>query len=185
MDGWDRITTDCTVSDSSANHNTVVAYYGLASKEHCQMLGDAHLWPDHSKSNLVLVDCKSTDIDDPKNILRLHRGIERLFDHKQVTFTQSGSKDFLLKVLNPLIGTKVLDDTSLTFNDMDRRPLILPNGKMPWRHLLATHSIIAHRHARDSGWLPSDKLTAPELNANDLMELSLGAEAQARVKRFL
>jgi hypothetical protein len=194
MDGWDRITAERTVSDSSTVRNAAVVYYRLASKKHCQILGEntehvlnAHIWPDHNKSNLVLVDLKPTDIDEPKNILRLHRGIERFFDHKQITFIQSGSSDFLLKVLDPSIGTEVLEDTSpsLTFNDIDGRPLIFPNRKRPWRRLLATHSIYAHRHARDSGWLLSDELTAAELNANDLMEFSLDTEAQARMKRFL
>jgi hypothetical protein len=105
--------------------------------------------------------------------------------HKQVTFIQSGGEGFLLKLLDPSIRTQVLDDTSLTFNDIDGRPLIFPNGNMPWRRLLATHSIIAHRHARDSGWLPSDELTAAELDASDLMEFSLDAEAQTRMKMFL
>jgi hypothetical protein len=95
------------------------------------------------------------------------------------------SADFLLKVLDPSIGTEVLEDTSLTFNDKDGRPLIFPNPQKPWRRLLATHSIYAHRHARDSGWLLSDERTAAELNANDLMEFSLHTEAQARMKRFL
>jgi hypothetical protein len=191
MDGWDRITTDRTVSDSSTVRNAAVGYYGLASRKHCQILGErtkcvlnAHIWPDHNKSNLVLVDLKPSDIDNPKNILRLHCGIERYFDHKQLTFTQAGG-EFHLKVLDPNIKTEVLEGTNVALNDVDGSPLIFPNDHMPWRRLLATHSIIAHRHARNNGWLPEDELTTAELNANDLIVFSLDAEAQARVKRFL
>jgi hypothetical protein len=191
MDGWDRITTDRTVSDSSTVRNAAVGYYGLVSKKHCQILGkgtkcvlNAHIWPDHNKSNMVLVDLNPSDIDNPKNILRLHRGIERYFDHKQLTFTQAGA-EFHLKVLDPNIKTEVLEGTNVALNDVDGSPLIFPNNHMPWRRLLATHSIIAHRHARNKGWLPEDELTTAELNANNLMEFSLDAEAQARVKRFL
>jgi hypothetical protein len=185
MDGWDRITADRTVSDSSTVCNAAVAHYGLASRKHCQILGErtehvlnAHIWPDHNKNNLVLVDLKPSDIDYPKNILRLHRGIKRYFDHKQLTFTQAGA-EFHLKVLDPAIKTQVLEDTNVALNDLDGSPLIFLIGHMPWRRLLATHSILAHRHARNNGWLPEDKLTTAELNANDLMEFSLDAETQA------
>jgi hypothetical protein len=86
--------------------------------------------------------------------------------------------------MDPSIRTEVLDDTSLTFNDRDGRPLNFPNGKMALCRLLATHSIVAHRHVRDSGWPLSNKVTAAELNSNDMMEFSLDVEAQARMKRF-
>jgi hypothetical protein len=192
MDGWDRNTNTRTVSVSSTTCDAALLYYGLVNKKQCQILGintknvvNAHIWPDHNKRNLVLVGLKPTDADDPRNILRLHRDIERFFDHKQVTFTQSGIQEFLLKVLDPSIGTEVLEDTSLTFNDIDGHSLCFPNGNMPWRRLLATHSIFAHRHARDSGWLPSDELTAAEVNAHALMAFSLDEDAQDRVKRFL
>ena len=192
MDGWDRITNNRTVSVSSATCDAALAYYGLDAKDYCQILGEttkhvvnAHIWPDHNKSNLVLVDLKPTDANNPRNILRLHRDIERFFDRKRVTFVQSGSQEFLLKVLDPSIRTEMLRDTSDTFNDIDGRSLQFPNGSMPWRRLLATHSIFAHRHARDSDWLPSDELTAAEVNTNELLDFSLDGEAQARVKRFL
>jgi hypothetical protein len=194
MDGWDRITDERAVSDSTAVRNDAVEYYGLASGKHCQILGkntkhvmNAHIWPDHNKSNLVLVDLKPTDIDEPKNILRLYSDIERYFDHKEITFIQSGSADFLLKVLDPSIRNEVLKDSSpsLTLNDIDGKPLIFPNRQKPWRRVHATHSICAHRHARGSDWLLNDELSAAELNANDLMSFSLDTEAQDRMKRFL
>jgi hypothetical protein len=192
MDGWDRATSECTLSDSSSTaRNAAVLYYGLVTNKHCQILGEqtenvinAHIWSSSSKSNLVLVEETPTDIDDAKNILRLHRNIKQSFDRKQVTFIQSGSEVFLLKVLDPSIGNEVLEGTSLTFNDIDWSPLIFPNGNMPWCRLLVTHSTFAHRHARDSGWLPSDELSAAALKANDEMECSLDAEAQARVNRL-
>jgi hypothetical protein len=191
MDRWDRATSECTLSDSSSTaRNTAVLYYGLATNKHCQILGEqtenvinAHIWSSSNKINLVLVETTPSDVD-AKNILRLHRDIKQFFDHKQVTFIQSGSECFLLKVLDPSIGDEVLKGTSLTFNDIDWSPLIFPNGNMPWCRLLVTHSIFAHRHARDRGWLPSDELSAAALKANDEMECSLDAEAQARVNRI-
>jgi hypothetical protein len=104
IDGWDRITSGCTVSDSSATRNGRVVYYGLTSKRHCQFLEEKktkhllnlHIWPNHNKNNLVLLDLHPTDIDQPKNILHLHHPMEHSFDHnKHFTLTQSRS-DFLL-----------------------------------------------------------------------------------------
>jgi hypothetical protein len=63
MDGCDRIINERMESDSSEVCNDAVAYYGLASREHCRILGvlnkhalNAHIWPAHDKSNLLLVD---------------------------------------------------------------------------------------------------------------------------------
>ena len=192
MDGWDKTTSQRTKSESSEVRNATVKFYGLSSRRHCQILGentehvvDAHIWPRHNRDNLVLVELEATDIDDPKNILRLHKNIEGFFDHKQLTFTQSGS-DFLLKVLDPSIRTVMLEGTAVTLNDIEGKPLVFPSGEMPWRRLLATHSIISLKNARQqSNWLEEDKLTAAEVNAQELMEFSLDAEAQARVRRFL
>ena len=145
---------------------------------------NAHIWPHHNKANLVLVDLAATDIDSPQNILRLHKDIERYFDHKQLTFIQSGNV-FLLKVLDPGIRSEVLKDTDVTFADIDENELVFPNSRTPWRRLLATHSILAHRHARSETWLPEDELTTAESNAQDLMQFSLDSEAQARLRMFL
>jgi HNH endonuclease len=192
LDGWEWITNAHTVSNSSSVCDAALDYYDLAAKNYCQILGEntkhvvnAHIWPHHNKRNLVLVDLQPTDADKPRNILRLHRDIEYHFDHKDVTFIQSGSDVFCLKVLNPKIGIKTLLGTTVTFDKIDGRPLCFPREKMPWRRLLSTHSIFAHRFARDMGWLLDDALTAAEVNANELLEFSLDGEAQDRMKRFL
>jgi len=51
--------------------------------------------------------------------------------------------------------------------------------------ILGAHSILAHRKARENGWLDEDQLTAAEASAVELMEWSLDAEAQARIKMML
>ncbi|CAB9514255.1 expressed unknown protein [Seminavis robusta] len=110
--------------------------------------------------NLTLVDLQETDIDDPRNLLRLHGDIENNFDRFFLTFVPSGN-DFILKVLDPTIRGR------------------------PWGRLLAAHSILSHRKARKDGNLPEDQLSAAEVSAKELMEFSLDEPAQFRLKMIL
>ena len=161
------------------------------SQRTCQILGpnmahakNAHMWPHNNMQSLVLVDLRPSDIDDPRNVLRLPEDIEYYLDRFQLTLVLSGS-DFVLKVLDPSILPLRPKDRTETFGDLDGCKLQCPSGKIPWRRLLATHSILAHQKARDQAWLPEDQYTAAETNAQDLMEFSLDKEAQDRLRRFL
>ena len=137
------------------------------------------------RENLPLVDLQETDIDDPRNILRLHGDIEYNFDRFFLTFVPSGN-DFILKVLDPTIYTQQIRDVTppITFQDIDGRPLFFSGGR-PWRCLLATHSILSHRKARKDGNLPEDQLSAAEVSANELMEFSQDEAAQFRLRMIL
>ena len=159
----------------------------------CQILGEsvstphvqnAHIWPHNNREALILVDLQTSDIDDPRNVLCLHDDIVYYLDRFHLTLVPSGP-DFVLKVLDNSILPSRLKGRSETFGDIDGRTLQCPSGNIPWRRLLATHSILAHQKARENTWLTEDQFTAAETNAHDLMEFSLDNEAQDRVKRFL
>jgi hypothetical protein len=62
---------------------------------------------------------------------------------------------------------------------------LFPSGERPWRQILSTHSIFAHRKARADGKLPEDQLTEAESSAQELMDFSLDKEAQMRIKLAL
>jgi hypothetical protein len=53
------------------------------------------------------------------------------------------------------------------------------------RRILGTHSILAHRKAREKGYLEEDQLTAAESSAQELMEFSLDKEAHERIRMVL
>ena len=189
--GWEKISSERTKSESSTARNNSVSHYGLSSRTTCQILGtntdhvkNAHIWPHNNSEALVLVDLQPSDIDDPRNVLRLHEDIEYYLDRFHLTLVPSGT-DFVLNVLDNSILPLRLKDRSETFGDIDGRTLQCPSGNIPWRRLLATHSILAHQKAREKNWLTEDQFTAAETNAQDLMNFSLDAEAQDRVKRFL
>ena len=189
--GWEKISSEHTNSESSTARIDSMSFYGLKGRKTCQILGpntthvqNAHIWPHKNREGLVLVDLQPSDIDDPKNVLRLHDDIEYYFDCFHLTFVLS-REDFLLKVLNPGILNETLKDRSETFWDINGRKLQCPRGNLLWQRLLATHSIFAHQKARDKNWLPEDQYTPAKTNAYGLMEYSLDMEAQDRMKRFL
>ena len=189
--GWEKTSSERTKSESSTARNNSVSYYGLQSRKTCQILGpntahvkNAHIWPHNNSQWLVLVDLQPSDIDDPRNVLRLHEDIEYYLDRFRLTFVLSGS-DFILTVLDPTIRSLPLKDRSETFQDLDGRKLQCPSGSLPWRCLLSTHSILSHREARDLGWLPEDQFTEAETNANELMEFSFDDEVREMMRRFL
>jgi hypothetical protein len=186
--GWEKISENKTSVDSTTAKQNSIDYYGLANKRHCQVLGsgtkhvkNAHLWPHNNMANLSLIDLDATDIDNPKNVLRLHSDIEHNFDRLLLTFVPSGD-DFVLEVLDPSIKNITLKDTTVTFEGINGRPLLFPNGNHPWRRILGTHSILAHRKAREKGDLEDDQFTAAESSAQETMAFSLDSEAQARIR---
>jgi hypothetical protein len=186
--GWDNISEKGTKLDSTIAKRNSITFYGLENEQHCQVLGPdtkyvrtAHLWPHNNMENLPLVDLVATDIDNPKNVLRLHSDIENKFDRFSLTFVPSGN-DFFLKVLDPSINNFILRDTTVTFEDLDGKPLLFPSENRPWRRILGTHSILAHRKARNNGYLISDQLTEAESSAQESMDFSVDREAQARIR---
>jgi len=189
--GWEKMSSGHTKSESSEVRNNSVAFYGLRDRKTCQILGpdtahvqNAHIWPHNNAHGLVLADLQPSQIDHPKNVLRLHADIEHYLDRFHLTFVLSG-RDFILKVLDPNIGPIQLKDRNEIFNNINGCILECPSGNLPWRRLLATHSFFAHQKAREENWLPEDQWTTAETNAHDLLAFSLDSEAQDRMKRFL
>ena len=87
--GWEKISSECTKSESSTARNNSVSHYGLQSERTCQILGrntahvqNAHIWPHNNSPGLVLVELQPSDI-------------AYYLDRFQLTFVLSGS-DFIL-----------------------------------------------------------------------------------------
>jgi hypothetical protein len=180
----------CSQDDSTEVKQASMAYYGLPNERFCQILGqqpqqikiiNAHIWPRHATSSIRLFDLNPRDIHTPRNVLRLHKDIERAFDSREVTFVGQG-ENLVLKVLAPSIRNRCLAGTQKRFVDIDGRRLkILNQNVLPFRRLLAHHSVLAHQHARAMGWI-TDDLEAEELQAANLMAHSLDQLAQDRLK---
>lgn len=167
-----------------------IAYYGLTDK-FCQVLGavdpnrvsviNAHIWPGSAAQDLILFDIQPAKIHNERNILRLQKDIERAFDHRYLTFIEDDDGALVVKIINPAILSDTLTGTPRTFNDIQGLPLLLPSGNIPFRRLIAHHSILSHKNARTQGWI-GDDLSQVEAKAAALMAHSLDEEAQTRLK---
>lgn len=178
--------------DSQSVRTASIAYFGLDDEKFCQVLGavdpnqvsviNAHVWPRSAAQDLVLFDLQPGNIHDERNVLRLQKDIERAFDGRELTFVQNINDSLVVKVLNPAKLSEELTGTTMTFSDIQGSRLLLPSGKTPFRRLLAHHSMLSHRHARNQGWIEEEDLTQVEVQAAALLAHSVDQEAQNRLK---
>lgn len=178
----------CSKQDLESVRISSVTYYGLTDVKFCQVLGkvdpdrvsvvNSHIWPRHAAQDLSLFDLDPSSVHDPRNVLRLQKDIERAFDSRQLTFiedTSSASSSRLQLIVKILCPKSVSDAIELTgtkmrLSDIQGRELLLPNGQVPFRRILAHHAVAANRYARASGWLSDSDLSQAEIQASALME---------------
>eukprot|EP00977_Amphora_coffeiformis_P012653 scaffold3189_cov166-Amphora_coffeaeformis.AAC.9 len=184
--------------DSAEVRNKAIAYYGLQSAKHCQVLGpdqqehvkivNAHILPRSATDQLPIFRLEKSDVHNPRNILRLHQCLERDFDKREITFVQGDqTNEFKLKLLNESLRNTELKGTNITFGSVEGSSLqIYQDGRLPYRRLLARQSLLSHRHARAQGWLEStEDLSHAEIQASNMIGHSLDALAQARIKLLM
>eukprot|EP00808_Paulinella_micropora_P019274 g36344.t1 len=176
MDPWGKTSTHRTESESETERNLVTKYYGLPGRRRCQILTNLsrrahphvvnlHIWPEHAAASLSYHGLKPENVNSPRNILRVNRSIERKFDNKELTFELRENQLRLKVLIN-------------TFRQVDGKPLFCPNDSLPFRRLLAAHSIQSHRLARAKGWIADYEQTDAQVQAEELARHSLDKEAQ-------
>ena len=199
---WETISqSHYSIDDSAEVRTASIAYYGLSGDDECQVVGrlpdqttipaqrqgkivNSHIWPRHAITNLPLFNIPQSDIHNPRNVLRLHKQIERAFDHRKLTLIANENGDgFTLKVLSTdLLGNRTpLNGTTVTFQDIQGWPLNLPSGQFPYRRLLAHHCLLTYRNARTMGWDDSIDMNQAEVHAQNVLSHSLDEEAQRRI----
>ena len=185
--------------DLVETHKTSISFYGLESAKHCQVLGpnqkehvkivNAHVWPRCATDQLITFELERNDIHNPRNILRLHRCLERAFDKRELTFIQGvEANEFKPKLLNKNLRDTKLKGINLTFGSVEGNLLqIYKEGSMPYRRrLIGHHALLSYRYAKAQGWLePTEDLSHAEVQALNMMEHSLHPLAQARIKHLM
>jgi len=185
LDCWEGLGSNRTSDQANVTRSKAVEYYGLGKRKRCQILGDsghvvdAQIIPESKNTLLILVDLEPEDVDSPRNVLRLHNDIERAFDNKDVMFEfDSATTSFTLRVMNPDIEAKQLKDRTETFLDINGRTLVLPNGNLPFRRVMAIHSFFVRRK-----W--SMDMDEAEIRSRELLSFSMDDDAQTRIANFL
>lgn len=104
------------------------------------------------------------DLWNERNGMLLYQSIEKAFDVKEVCFIYNSLRSQLcILVLKPdLLGEKVLSPVdqstypslaTITFSDLNGRPLQLPAGIFPFRRILSFHAKCSLRYAVGMTWI--------------------------------
>ena len=177
---------ELSVSDAASSYNStdqhqfrraVIAYYqpyNIGKKVDCMILGRntgevvaAHLMPSRLKrrSNKWIALGLPRDAEsNPRNGLLLDKNIEEAFDQKEICFfynpfENDKSRRLLLQVLNPaLLNKRVVKNDPLKWSELQNRPLILPDDKIPFLRVLNHHARCAFRKAAVQGWINKEQL---------------------------
>ena len=52
------------------------------------VINNAHIWPRSAAQDMVLFDLQPEEIHSKRNVLGLHKDIERAFDHQELAFVE-------------------------------------------------------------------------------------------------
>lgn len=172
LDPWEGIysETNSVVERAETNNlQPVTAFYGMKKKQ-CMVLGScthaqiicAHIWPRYTNGRgLEAFELNRLDVSNPRNFLRLHRSIERAFDHKRLTFvpvSMSPTDELVMEVLllDPALFSEVIsyNQIDVNFSTLHHKHLsytFTPN-RMPYTRLLSSHTLRALSTGKTIGW---------------------------------
>jgi hypothetical protein len=101
-------------------------------------------------------------IDNPRNFLRLHRNLEKAFDHKRIIFDcvptgTDGEFKLQLKILDPIFRAEPISFNDATILGCDLENTLshftFCEDKQPYRRLLSIHIQMAVTNAKAQGWI--------------------------------
>ena len=117
----------------------------------------AHLFPKRCADIFHTTLGLSADkINHVRNGLLLCRSIEDAYDRQRVCFIYNPlDAKFYFRVLDPQLRERPAEPSQKTFGELDRQALWLPDGKFPFRRVLALHAREALFHAKtEYGYSP-------------------------------
>ena len=195
LDPWENIRsigTEAIIAASTHHIDDVCAFYGVAKKRYCMVLGNvthsdiicSHIWPSHTNGNwLSSFDLSADDVNSPRNFLRLHKDIERAFDHKRLYFEYDGggSPDPIVLrtvLLDPEVFSENINvnDGTMPFRDVHEKELHYQfvGDTKPFLRLLSLHADRALSKARSMNWIADEgDMVSKRARNVDLARLSL------------
>ena len=120
-----------------------------------------------------------SEINDPSNLILLHKPIEVLFDEGRICFLwNSDTQQFGMKILDPSIGSKTILELTQkqsplfansdsifqqTLASLDGRPLNTGGARMPYKRCFAFHASRARYEAiHIHKWFGKDDFVVPD-----------------------
>ena len=201
LDPWENIhseTNSVVEQAETANLQPVSAFYGMKQRDQCMVLGVcthaqitcAHIWPRWTRGRgLEAYELSHLDVNNPRNFLRLHKSIERAFDHKRLTFvpvSMSTAGELLMEVvlLDPALFSEDITYNRVTvkFETLHHKQFnyVFTPTKTPFTRLLSAHTIRAFSKGKAIGWPEAEHHEAEARgSAVEQARRSLGEESHA------
>lgn len=113
----------------------------------------------HATKNYLKEQFEIDNINDPRNVIMLCKGIEKAFEAGRIYFVQGDSdRDFLLKVWDPsVVDESIYVGAKKTIGSLvDRRLLVPRNVEPPFKRVLSDHAQRSYNHALKKGWIEPD-----------------------------
>jgi hypothetical protein len=196
LDPWAHIES---VSSSTASRQgrlslmSISDYYDIPKQHYCMFLGAAtnchiistHLWPSHTRgAGLDVMSLAATDINTPRNYLRLHSQLEKAFDNKRIIFehsplaTDTTKFKLRLKIFDPDFRTEqiIFNNATILADTLDNveSDYTFDENRKPFRRIIALHCQKAITSAMEKGWVVDEaNIVATRQRALELARLSL------------
>ena len=198
LDPWENIRSINTeiIQKNAANFiKPVCEYYKIPKKKYCMVLGpvshcniiSSHIWPHHTNgSGLPALGLNLEDVNSPRNFLRLHKSIERAFDHKRLYFecsncgNRANSTTLRVILVDPSLAAEAfhVNGKRRTFSEIDNMEFHYKfsqtEERKPFTRLIALHACRTISKARNLNWISDDADAEERRNRSlELARLSL------------
>jgi hypothetical protein len=203
-DPWENIrstSTEALKAITGSHLENLLHFYPICKKT-CMVLGViqkadiicSHIWPAHTGGRgLESFNLRQEDVNNPRNFLRLHKDIERAFDHKRLYFEYvSGPSPLIMRVvlLDPQLQSEEIkfnNGTSKPFSSIHNQILShqFTEDKKPFLRLLSLHAHHAITKAKSQNWIPDPGELTSRISRNlDSARLSLEPDHGDVMKAF-
>lgn len=169
------------------NKDVILTHYDLSDNQ-CLFIGNLpnlkdtrvvtlYLWPKYTGGKgLELFDLNQSDINNPANLLRVHKEIKRAYDNKQIYFSIDNEKRLKLTVLDPALLDESNPATSFTykagktvsFKKIDGKVGRIPLINLPFQEILSAHTRAALKNALANNWISKETYLKTSTNFFDL-----------------
>ncbi|CAF3251726.1 unnamed protein product [Rotaria socialis] len=197
-DPWNDLPSDySTEATRRALRESVMNFYNL-KRNLCMVLGvinkkskhvvTAHIYPKSKSTGLQFLDLQLSDIDNPRNCLRLTKEIERAFDAQNLTIIKKNGELKIFLLNNTMSSKRITPVSPHTFGSIHGLSLMFNNEKRPFHRLLALHCYSSFNNARlkqQEFLLNDEDLNNVVFYVENLLNISFDSHKRENVTQWL
>ncbi|CAF2157538.1 unnamed protein product [Rotaria magnacalcarata] len=197
-DPWNDLPSDySTEATRRALRESVMNFYNL-KRNLCMVLGvinkkskhvvTGHIYPKSKSTGLQFFDLQLSDIDNPRNCLRLTKEIERAFDAQNLTIIKKNGELKIFLLNNTMSSKRITPVSPHTFGSIHGLSLMFNNEKRPFHRLLALHCYSSFNNARlkqQEFLLNDEDLNNAVFYVENLLNISFDSHKRENVTQWL